>query len=173
MREPALVPSLTIHFQTLNINILLRQTLCCYVQSVVTNTNTDIVEPGRQNQINWLGNDRIESYHLPEHPTINGPGITVSRQAIRRREIIYVDIDPRLCDRFILLAWQVIVDERRKETRLVSLQLLVHLNIETEGILPGLYSDVPEATPTPRSAVRRFGTNIRSRRFSVSSGPPM
>lgn len=54
------------------------------------------------------------------------------------------------------------------------LLLLRHLVCDAAILdLPGLNRVVPEPTPTPKSVVRRLGTNIKSRRFSVATAPPI
>jgi hypothetical protein len=83
--------------QALYVKALVGEAVGCDVQGRVTvaNFHRHVTEPGADDQVHWLRHDRVEPHHLPEHPAVHGPGITVPRESGQRVGVVGIDRLPR------------------------------------------------------------------------------
>ena len=126
MADPALVPNLSVNRHILHEKTRITQPLRRNPQRIdlrrvwIRQLDTDIVEPWREQEIDRLGNDGVKPQHIPDHPAIDGAGVTVSGEAVRRVGVVLVDGLAGSQHGFVLPALEVVIQERCRETWFIA-----------------------------------------------------
>lgn len=68
MLKPILGPIFAIHLETLHVEALVEAGGGDVQGFVAVDRHVDLGEPGRADEVDWLGHDGIQAYELPEQP---------------------------------------------------------------------------------------------------------